>query len=119
MSRYWLLAALFVSGCLTEDNVAQKTVAVYCARAEECDKGNFENAYTSQTDCRESLLDDYQKAADCQAQWCTFDPEAAGNCLSGARSVGCDDWSQGDFDPDCDDVYTDCDMVNLTLCYVS
>lgn len=106
-------------GCVTAQNYYEKSVAVGCARLEECDKGNFEAAYSDAEDCRETNVDNTKELVDCYVEHCDFDAGAANECLAAMRTASCEDISNGSYVNDCDDVYTDCDESSLTECLLN
>lgn len=107
---------LALLACVTEDNYLDRSVAVSCDRAEECDKGSFESAYDDQADCRDQYAEASAGLSDCYAENCTFDAKQAAACLQAARTATCDAWTNGDYTSECDTVYTDCDDVDLAIC---
>lgn len=112
-----LLPLLLLTACVTQENYLEKSVKVWCDRQYECNKSAFESAFTDMSDCIDTLIDDGEDDAECFNQECTFDPEAARACLHDQSTASCEDWSSFDFTDDCNDVYTDCDYVDLAVCY--
>ncbi|MSP54626.1 MAG: hypothetical protein EXR69_03330 [Myxococcales bacterium] len=106
-------------GCVTAQNFSDKSVAVICARLEECDKGSFEAFYSDANDCRNSTLEDSRELLDCYAENCDFDAGAASECLAITRAASCEDYSSGAYVQDCEEIYTDCDESSLTECLLS
>lgn len=104
--------------CISVENFDEHTVAVTCQRQEECNKSAFEDVYDDQGECQDDVADYYEDLYDCYVENCEFDAAAASSCLSDQRSASCDDWSSGDAGSDCDEVFTDCDDVDLALCLV-
>lgn len=109
-------ALVALAGCVTADNYADRFTRTWCQRAEECAKGEFEAAFTSQEDCLEETLDQNEVLEVCLTDECEFDKEAARSCLHDLASGSCDDFVNGDYGPDCDDVFTDCDSVGFAEC---
>jgi hypothetical protein len=99
-----LVLALAACGVEREDYPKVYAKAT-CAKLYKCDRGNFENAYSSMGDCRadwERLADDIADAFDLFGE---YDPGVAGKCVRAIRSASCDEFDNGDYDAACNDVW--------------
>ena len=105
-----MLAAFLVlvlTGCGVDREDYPKVYArATCTQLLECDRGSFENAYTSMADCHadwERLASDIADAFDLFGD---YDPAAAGKCVRAIRSASCDEFDNGDYDAACNDVWS-------------
>jgi hypothetical protein len=111
-----LILALFA--CVTAENFVAKSDAVLCQRTAECDKGAFEGRWSDQGECRDELDGQNDDVVSCYRDNCTFDDAEANDCLKAMRTSTCDEFTSGDYASDCDNVWQDCDMVDVALCLV-
>ena len=111
-----LIFALFA--CVTAENFASKTDAVFCQRTEECDKGAFEGRWSDQGECRDEFDQSTEDGMSCYLDNCTFDEAEANDGLKAMRTSTCDDFTSADYASDCDNVWQECDVVDLALCIV-
>ena len=109
-----LFFALFA--CVTAENFAAQTGALLCQRVEECDKGSFEGQWSDQGECRDEVDAQSEDGMSCYLDNCSFDDDAANDCLKSMRTSTCDEFTSGDYISDCDNVWQDCDAVDFSLC---
>lgn len=109
---------LALIACTNVENYDEQTIAASCQRWDECEKASFEDNYDDLGECQDDQADYFEDLYDCYVENCEFDAQQASACLASQRSVSCEDWGAGDFGSDCDDVFTDCDDVDLALCLV-
>lgn len=113
------LVSAMLMGCITEGNVETKLAKTYCDRYEECDRGDFEEDFTSRNDCVETTADG--DLFECfEEAGCEFQPDKAAECRRAAASATCQEFTSGDYleDGNCDEIYdcTDSQAVEAGAC---
>ncbi|MES2643401.1 MAG: hypothetical protein V4850_28210 [Myxococcota bacterium] len=108
------MSLLLLLACVTEGNFSDKSVALVCARSEECQKADFEANYDDQGECFDENADNYEDLVDCYNDNCEFDGQGASEYLAAARAADCDD--VGEALGDVGLVYDDCDDIDLGAC---
>ena len=102
------LGIAFGAGCLTEGNFDQKLARAGCERTEECAQAEFEAQFDSVGECVDELSEQENPATEClESAGCDFDRAGARDCLQAVRSGTCEDYAEGEWVNDCDDIY-DC-----------
>ena len=98
-----IIAAL--SACaVSRDNYPHAWASAECSREKQCDKGSFDNSYSSTGDCIDTNEGNAQTVLDFLGGFCNYDDSAAGKCIQSMRTVSCADFQNGNFDSSCDDM---------------
>lgn len=101
-----LALAVLATGCVNEDNFADKYASAACDWFADCHEADFEDVYDDRSDCEDEnarYIQDLQDLA--QDLGCVFDEDAAQDCVNATRSASCDD-EEGE--AVCEHVFVDC-----------
>jgi hypothetical protein len=101
-----LVVAVAILGALSACTVSQKNfphaaASAGCSREQQCNKGSFQNNYTSMSDCVQTNENNWQNLMNAFGGLCNYDNKNAGSCMVSIRTVSCADYQQGNFDSSC------------------
>lgn len=100
--------AVALTACITEQNVDNKFARTWCDRYQECDRGDFEERYTSYGDCVDSNSDGEFVGIDFECfteAGCEFQPDRAAACRAAAAEATCSEFTNGEYLDDCQDIW--------------
>lgn len=81
--RSWVVGAVLAAGCKpTEDNWGDRFASAQCSFAKRCDAANFWYTWDDAAACEEAATAAYEATLP-DVAGCTFDAEAAKQCLLG------------------------------------
>ena len=106
-----LLSSL--AGCLTNvDTFAKRAAKFDCINLEACEGSVFDDNFSSQSDCRDELTNEYEDTFRELDELCDYDPKEARKCIRTARKnkKECSASAFNDLAADCDEVF-DCGIA--------
>ena len=116
--RFLLLGVLsMMSSCKTDEDDGDKAwhsfvaqyAHVYCDIRSSCDN-DFEAEFGGQEQCRKAVLTNENKGSERREEnGCTFEKNAALDCLDAAETMICSEWLSGALDESCGSALWSCD----------
>ena len=114
MGRAILLSSMMclLSACETlgvnEDTFPAKAGSVVCKKIKKCDLGWYESEFSDMSDCEGEFEDAYEDVVDQADDFdCDFEDDEAKECLQGMQQASCEEYYEGDWSDDCENVW-DC-----------
>jgi hypothetical protein len=102
-------ALLLTAGCgMNEDSFNKKAAKEHCQQLKKCERGYFDGEWDNVSECFDDVVDEYEDVAeDADDADCDFEPDEAKTCVQSLKKMDCNDFTDGDWLDDCEDVY-DC-----------
>ncbi len=110
-----LLPVIFLSACVTSATFGSTAAQVGCENAAACEEEGFDFLFDDVAACQSALAPLF--GGECTQEHCTFNAQAANTCVAALRTSDCNGESPVD-NPDCNLVWTECNVGDLTLCVV-
>jgi hypothetical protein len=111
--RFLIHGFLVVAACgsperIEEDDFPAAAADVFCARFEECAKGEFDRAYFGMGDCEEHTSRDFALVSESfDDLGCSYDEDGAAEAWDHLDSMSCEEFYDGEYVEDYDKVW-DC-----------
>jgi hypothetical protein len=105
---------LLVAGALTaaagcaieEEDFPEAYGSAWCSKYRQCERADYEADYDDKDECdadAAEVMDVVSDAADLFGG--EYDAEVARECVNAVRGASCEEWQDGDFGGNCDDVW--------------
>lgn len=107
-----LIPILLLAGCVTEAGFVQPISITYCTRLAECEKGKFQEEYSSKHDCVDATRKPWDDHRECAMDvGCSYNAEQARQCLADMQDMTCEEFVAPGARDACDHIY-DCSVVD-------